>query len=37
MTAVQVGDREQAGVTPDARLDTLDELFPALQRLGLLD
>ena len=37
MTAVQVGYREQAGVTPNARLETLDELFPALQRLGLVD
>ncbi len=36
MTAVQVGDRQQDGVTPDARLDSLDELFSALERLGLL-
>jgi putative hydrolase of the HAD superfamily len=37
MTAVQIGDREQAGVTPDVRLETLDELFPALRTLGLVD
>ncbi len=37
MTAVLVGDREQDGVTPDARLDSLEELFPASARLGLVD
>ncbi len=37
MTAVQVGDRQLDGVTPDARLDSLEELFPALRRLGLVD
>ncbi len=37
MTAVQVGDRQQDGVTPDARLDSLEVLFPALRRLGLVD
>ena len=37
MTAVQVGSRQEEGVTPDARLDSLDELFPALRRLGLVD
>ncbi len=37
MKAVLVGDRELDGVTPDARLDSLDELFPALRTLGLVD
>ena len=37
MTAVQVGDQQLDGVTPDARLETLDELFAALQGLGLVD
>ena len=37
MTAVLVGDREERGVTPDAKLDSLEDLFPALQRLGLVD
>ncbi len=37
MTAVQIGDREEDGITPDARIDSLDELFPALRRLGLVD
>ena len=37
MTAVQVGSRQEEGVTPDARLESLDELFPALRRLGLVD
>ena len=37
MTAVQVGNRQEDGVTPDARIDSLEELFPALQRLGLVD
>ena len=37
MTAVQIGDQQLDGVTPDARLETLDELFPALVRLGLVD
>ena len=37
MTAVQVGNRQEDGVTPDAQIDSLEELFPALQRLGLVD
>ena len=37
MTAVQVGDQQLDGVTPDARLDSLDELFAALRTLGLVD
>ena len=37
MTAVQVGHRQEDGVTPDARIDSLEELFPALARLGLVD
>ncbi len=37
MTAVQVGDQQLDGVTPDAHVDTLDELFPALRTLGLVD
>ena len=37
MVAVQVGDRIEEGVTPDAQIDTLDELFPALRKLGLVD
>ena len=37
MTAVQVGNRQEDGVTPDARIDSLEELFPALARLGLVD
>ncbi len=37
MTAVQVGNRQEDGVTPDAQLDSLEELFPALQGLGLVD
>ncbi len=37
MKAVQVGNRQEDGVTPDARLDSLDELFPALERLGLVE
>ncbi len=37
MTAVQVGSRQEEGVTPDAKVDSLEELFPALQGLGLVD
>lgn len=37
MMAVQIGDRKQNGVTPDAQLGSLEELFPALQRLGLVE
>ncbi len=37
MKAVQVGDQQLDGVTPDARLDSLEELFPALRTLGLVD
>ncbi|MCH8008953.1 MAG: HAD family hydrolase [Chloroflexi bacterium] len=37
MTAVQVGSRQEDGVTPDAQLDSLEELFPMLGRLGLVD
>lgn len=37
MTAVQVGNRQEDGVTPDARIGSLEELFPALARLGLVD
>ena len=37
MTAIQVGHRQEDGVTPDARIDSLEELFPALARLGLVD
>ena len=37
MTAIQVGSRQEDGVTPDARIDSLEELFPALARLGLVD
>ena len=37
MTAVQVGNRQADGVTPDAQIDSLEELFPALQELGLVD
>lgn len=37
MWAVQVGDRQLDGVRPNARIDTLTELFPTLQRLGLLE
>lgn len=36
MWAVQVGDRQLDGVCPHARIDALGELFPALERLGLL-
>ena len=36
MWAVQVGDRRLDGVQPHARIDALSELFPALERLGLL-
>ncbi|MEX0786072.1 MAG: HAD family hydrolase, partial [Dehalococcoidia bacterium] len=37
MWAVQVGARQQDGVEPHARVDALSELFPAIERLGLLD
>ena len=37
MTAVQVGGQHLDGVTPNARVETLEELFPALRRLGLVD
>jgi putative hydrolase of the HAD superfamily len=36
MWAVQVGDRQLDGVRPHARIDGLPELFPALERLGLV-
>ncbi len=36
MWAVQVGDQELDGVRPHARIDALSELFPALERLGVL-
>ncbi len=36
MWAVQVGDRQLDGAQPHARIDALPELFPALERLGLL-
>lgn len=36
MWAVQIGDREEDGVRPHARIDALSELFPALERLRLL-
>ena len=36
MYAVQVGDQQLDGVQPHARIDALPELFPALDRLGLL-
>jgi putative hydrolase of the HAD superfamily len=36
MYAVQVGDQQLDGVQPHARIDALPELFPALERLGLL-
>ena len=36
MWAVQVGDQQLDGVQPHARIDALSELFPALERLGLL-
>ena len=36
MYAVQVGDHQLDGVQPHARIDALSELFPALERLGLL-
>ncbi|OGO50209.1 MAG: hypothetical protein A2148_04225 [Chloroflexi bacterium RBG_16_68_14] len=36
MWAVQVGDQHLDGVRPHARIDTLSELFPALEGLGLL-
>ena len=35
--AGQVGDQQLDGVEPDARIETLEELFPGLQRLGLVD
>lgn len=37
MWTVQIGGLEQPGVEPHARIDALSELFPALERLGLLD
>lgn len=37
MWAVQVGDKQADNVQPHARIDTLHELFPALERLGLMD
>ncbi len=36
MWAVQVGDQHLDGVEPHARIDGLPDLFPALERLGLL-
>jgi putative hydrolase of the HAD superfamily len=36
MWAVQVGDQQLDGVQPHACIDALSELFPALERLGLL-
>lgn len=36
MWTVQVGDQHLDGVEPHARIATLPELFPALERLGLL-
>ena len=37
MWAVQIGDQQADGVEPHARIDSLTELFPALERLGLLE
>ena len=37
MWTVQVGDRQLDGVQPHARIDALPDLFPALERLGLLE
>ena len=37
MKAMLVGGQQLDGVTPDARLDSLEELFPALRRLELVD
>jgi putative hydrolase of the HAD superfamily len=36
MWAVQLGDREKYGMEPHARIDTLSDLLPALENLGLL-
>ena len=36
MFAVQIGSKVREGITPDLRIDTLAELVPGLQRLGLL-
>ena len=36
MWTVQVGDQQLDGVRPHARIDALPELFPALERLGLI-
>jgi FMN phosphatase YigB (HAD superfamily) len=36
MWAVQIGDQQADGVEPHARIESLTELFPALERLGLL-
>lgn len=35
--SVQVGDLAEDGIEPDARIDALPALIPALRRLGLLD
>ena len=36
MWAVQVGDRQMDGVNPHGRVDSLSELLPELERMGLL-
>jgi HAD superfamily hydrolase (TIGR01509 family) len=35
--AIQVGDLREDGIVPDARIASLDELVPALRKIGLLD
>lgn len=37
MWSIQIGERETDGVEPHAHITTLAELFPTLQRLGLLE
>jgi putative hydrolase of the HAD superfamily len=34
--SVQIGDRQEEGIEPHARIGSLDELMPALRSLGLL-
>jgi hypothetical protein len=35
--AVQIGSRTRDGITPDARIDRLDELMDVLRTQGLLE